>query len=320
MSDNESDISEDIVYRSDDGSDTYHAAEDDFELENDKFAELPQQKPFNLQSRPFERKATNSENKENELKNAPNISRINSTSDHGYNDYSTDFDDVVAQSNESLMYSDNFDTDGFKADLDPSENRAVISKFGGNSDAILPVSTQQNLLQFPGINLASLQAEIALEEISKEVVRLRNQQRSLLQERRHIAREKKTRADSRRTQYQLELRDMRQKLIESDDACKSQAQQTSQIQKSWESAIYSRKIIESELEMKEVELKDVMEKVSEVQKKLAESMSTLAIERCEFRAKEEKWILEKGDLTAGILRANMLAAVVQQSLEANESR
>ena len=318
MSDNDSIISEDIKYSSDDGSDSYDAADDDFEF--DEVAKLPVQKFYDLPSPKLGQKQAGYEIKEIVKKISSSISRIHSVSDNGYNDYSADFDDTIAQSNESLLYSNNFEADGLKTILDSSGNHAVISEIRCNSVANLPITTQQNTLRFPGVNLVSLHAEIALEEISKEVVRLRNQQRNLLQERRQIAREKKSRADSRRTQYQIEIRDMRQKLIKSEDGYQSQARQILQIQDSLESVISSKKNIVLDLEMKEEELRDVKERVLELQEKLVKSIASLTTEKCESRAKEVNWISERENFRAAVLRANMLAAVVQQSVEANEKR
>ena len=316
MSDDDSIISEDIKYSSDDGSDSYHAADDDFEFETDEVAKLTVQRFYDLQSPPLRQKQAGYEIIGNRNQISSKISGIHSVSDNGYNDYSTDFDDTVAQSNESLLYSNNFESDGLKT----SVNHDIVGKEGDNSVAVLPIANQQNTVRFPGVILASLHAELALEEISKEVVRLRNQQRNLLQERRQIAREKKSRADSRRTQYQIEIQGMRQKLIKSEDGYKSQARQILQIQESLESAVTSKKYIALDLEMKDEELKEMKERVLEIQERLLKSIASLNTEKCESRAKEVKWKTEREKFCAAVLRANMLAAVVQQSLEANEKR
>ena len=314
MSEDESIISEDMEYRSNDESVSYHASREDYEDDTSEVS-----RPASIKGRqepplpPVPRKEDASKVKEIK-KILPVISRINSMSDESYNDdYSAEFDDA------SALYSNDFEVEKDKP-VDMLKQDFRTEKVTITNDAVIAGPPPTKGMRLPGVDFVSLQAEIALEEISKEVVRLRNQQRNLLQERRHIAREKKTRAESRRAQYEVELRELKRKLSESEERYREQLSHTSNVEKSLEHTIYGKNILQSDLEIREKESDEVKLILTEVQNKLNECVQNFAIERSLMKAKEEKWGSERADFHAEALRAQLLASVVQQSLEVNEMR
>jgi hypothetical protein len=197
MSDNESIISEaeDIDYQSDAGSESYHASEENYEDED-----VTSNKPLNtVRQQSIILPKTNSNLNVKESKIVPvkktNVKTFDPPSDDEYNEYSTEFDDA---NHTSIGYSNDFELDGERM---TSEKLMTIKdavyqlqkKSYVDQSKAIPTVIEQQALRLPLVDLASLQAEIALEEISKEVVRMRNQQRNMLQERQLIAKEKKTR-------------------------------------------------------------------------------------------------------------------------------
>ena len=317
MSDNESVISEDIDYNSNDGSDSYHASADDYDQDNAGDSKVPERNSREVVSRPPERSkyAFNLDTEVIVVK--PTISRVNSSSDNEFNDYSAEFDDASAHSN-SIMYSNDFEFDGERS-YNEASRRGHLNQRSITEKAPLQPIFKKSILPHHA-EFVSLQAEIALEDISKEVVRLRNQQRNLLSERRNVAREKKSRAETRRAQYQVELRDMKQQLTESEGRLELQKSQTDSTQKLLDFALFAKTALESDLAVKEKELSELKFMLTEAHSKITETVSSLANERIEIKAKEEVWASKKEDFKAEILKANMLASVVQKSLDANESR
>lgn len=319
MSDVESVISEEIDYRSDLGSDSYHPSEDNYDDDSSDAKNAIQKitlRPKFQANDPIKTNATT------KVTYKSSLTSLHSISDDDGNDYSVEFEETSAQSHFSMMYSNDFEDEGDKTVSKTPVRMSSLNSMT-NSERFRSSSTpleheEQRLL--PGLNIASFQAEIALEEISKEVVRLRNQQRNLLQERRQIAREKKLRAESRRAQYDLELRDLKQKFKLCEERNESLASQIGSLQQNLEITVFSRDTLQSDLDLKEKESEEIKEKVMELQAKLKKYAEDLHNERSESRAKEDKWITERNAFKAEILRNNLLSAVVQQSLEANEIR
>ena len=253
-------------------------------------------------------------------KNFPTPANMASTSDDDSDDYSAEFEETMAQSNATFAYSNDFEDEGEKSLSKTPVRQTLIGIVKSNDIDSITAPVEQQVVRLPGINIASLQAEIALEDISKEVVRLRNQQRNLLQERRQVAREKKSRADSRRAQYDLELRDIKSRLKQQELENESLTAQFESVTKSLDVMTYSKKLLETDLALKEIETATIKKKFEELQIRMKECEETLLNEKNSNRINEEKWAAEKHALKAEILRHNLLSTVVQQSLEANEAR
>jgi hypothetical protein len=319
MSDVESVISEEIDYRSDNGSDSYHPSEENYDDDSSDAKNAIQKVTIRPKFQANDSIKTNAASK---VTYKSSLTSLHSISDDDGNDYSVEFEETSAQSHFSMMYSNDFEDEGDKT-VSKTPVRMPSHNSMNNSDRFRSSSTplqHEELRLLPGLNIASFQAEIALEEISKEVVRLRNQQRNLLQERRQIAREKKLRAESRRAQYDLELRDLKQKLQLSEESNESLTSQLGSFQKNLEITVFSRDTLQADLDIKENESEEIKEKVVELQVKLKKYVEDLQSEKNESRAKEDKWIEERNAFKAEILRNTLLSSVVQQSLAANEIR
>jgi chromosome segregation ATPase len=309
MSDDDSIISEEIDYRPDDESGSFHASEEHY---NDAASK----------SKIIGRAAVKSPvlghtgwGGNVQKSTVPSETHSN---DFSEDDYSAEFEETSAQGQFSV-YSNDFDEENENIVADVAvrkTNTAVECKKSIETFEQL----EQPLLRLPGINIASLQAEIALEEISKEVVRLRNQQKNLLQERRHVAREKKLRAENRRAQYDLQLRNMTVELRDLKSDNEMMRSQHSSVKKSLEIVTYSNTTLEEDLRMKTKESDEIKIKVMELQSKLEEQMQLMVDKESDIQKKEAKWAEERNAFKEEILRFTLLSSVVQQSLEANELR
>ena len=126
------------------------------------------------------------------------------------NEYDDDFDDLTDENRSQRNSPKNANN---RQQQSNSSSGSVPKKaFIGSGGAVGVVSSNSAtyLRQYnphlanqhlPSLQAQSIQAELALDDISREVIRLRNQQRAVLKERRVVAKEKKQRADERRQQY-----------------------------------------------------------------------------------------------------------------------
>lgn len=310
MSDDDSIISEEIDYRPNDESGSFHASEghyNDVTSKSKIIAKAVEMMP----------KLAQGDWRNVEESTVPVGTPLNDFSD---DDYSVEFEDASAQSHFSVMYSNDFDEENEKNIVDVPVRKTTTSVVDCQKNIETTEQSQIPLLRLPGINIASLQAEITLEEISKEVVRLRNQQKNLLQERRHVAREKKLRAENRRAQYDLEFRNMKLELLDLKNDSEMIRAQYSSATKSLEVMTYIKNTLEEDLKMKCKESDEIQIKVIELLNKLAEQKQLLIDKEFNSNIKESKWVEERNILKEEILRFTLLSSVVQQSLEANELR
>lgn len=308
MSDDDSIISEEIDYRPDDESGSFHASEEHYNDASSKSRIIAAA----VKSPVLGHTGWG----ENVLKST--VPAETHSNDFSEDDYSAEFEETSAQGQFSV-YSNDFDEENENIVAD-----VAVRKINTAVECKKTIETfdhlEQPLLRLPGINIASLQAEMALEEISKEVVRLRNQQKNLLQERRHVAREKKLRAENRRAQYDLELRSMKMELRDLKSGNEMMRSQHSSVKKSLEIMTYSNTTLEEDLRMKTKESDEIKLKVVELQSKLEEQTQLLVDKEYDSQKKEAKWAEERNTFKEEILRFTLLSAVVQQSLEANELR
>ena len=128
MSDDGRVISEDIDYISNDGSDIYHASAETFDRDDCSDVKSPERKNRVVESRKLGRNKNASEDKDQFNVLLPIISRVNSSSDYELNDYSAEFDDTSAQSNGSILYSNDFEFDGEMSNSDPLRRGQINSR------------------------------------------------------------------------------------------------------------------------------------------------------------------------------------------------
>ena len=237
--------------------------------------------------------------------------------DEGFEDYSNDFEDVDGPFGTGISRISNTSQKGGRRGS-VALSAGGVGSGGTPTLANQPVVVQQ--IQLPSVAMVPMQAEIALEQISKEVVRLRNQQRNLLQDRRQAAREKKQRAESRRAQHLMELRDLHARLAQSEDDSARHQEKAASLQRSLDAALSSKDILVSDLEAKDKDVAEMKARSQRLQLEAGQRASDMEALRHDQERKADEWESERAALKAEALRSGMLAAVVQQSLEVNEAR
>jgi hypothetical protein len=176
----------------------------------------------------------------------------------------------------------------------------------------------QTQTHLPGSS--GLVAEVMLDEISREVVRLRNQQRAVLSERREVVKEKRARADERRRKYEEELKrfsdaavaaEAGRRAIEAEKVALEK--QLKSVEKSAALAGETTKVYEREARRLEEAVAGLNEELRGAEKKLRESRNTLDETR-------EQHSTEIAQLKAQLLSEHMLAESMRRSNEAAEKR
>ena len=175
-------------------------------------------------------------------------------------------------------------------------------------------------VKLPMFHQQSLQTEIVLEEISKEVIAMRNLQRQQLKERQATAKEKRARAEERRRIYE-------QRLQEADDTrVRALAAEQAHVQqvKAWESQIKSltesKDVVTASLHAIEGDAEKLRTNLAAVNKELRKAVEENGALSAKFNAARSEWSDREAVLTAEVKKCNMLQATVQKSIEASEAR
>lgn len=165
-----------------------------------------------------------------------------------------------------------------------------------------------------------LQAEVMLDEISREVVRLRNQQRAVLQERRDVARDKKVRADERRAQYEAELKRYSSAAASADAENRELAGKLRESEKRLEAMSKSSILVSDTNKMYEGEMRRLESLVGSLSSEVDEGRKLLRESRQLLDSSRQEWLHERASLQAEVEKSSMLAVSVQKSIESSESR
>ena len=216
--------------------------------------------------------------------------------------YSDDFES-------SLMRSVRFE-EGTRRNSPHTRREDASSSTAGQQEGTSR-SLMQGLLPSPGV--LTPQAEVLMDELGKEVVRLRNEQRLMLRERRAQAKVKKERADARRAEHMQELnrhKDIAAKLQLENEALKAQVREAnlrcSSLEDEKNSAERSISVLESHLASANASLE-----------RLRSEHDSLSASFAEDR---RKWDEERSRLSEEVTRLRLSAEVVQRTSEVNEDR
>ena len=261
-------------------------------------------------------------------KDLPNIKNISVIKSEPSYEYSSGFDDDYE--NDFDSYNNDFEEDDENEKKPEKKTTFSAGTIGGTgASPTVPTITVGGanipvpmipLVQLPQTDSQALQAELALQEISKEVVRLRNQQRTLLQERRQVAREKILRAEARRTQYLAELKLLKDRAIEAEaktvvlnDTVESLSRELEIVQGSKESLRQSIASLENTA-------KELNEKVLDLQVQLESSRKDGVAKDQEMSEKEKQWEEERKSLNQEIARHLLRVEVGEKSIDSNNER
>lgn len=175
-------------------------------------------------------------------------------------------------------------------------------------------------VKMPSATGTTLQAEVVLDEISKEVVRLRNQQRMVLKERRQVVADKKDRADRRRKEYEDTLRKHGKEAADAKLA-KEAAEQNSKALESQIKHLQENKeairggvvVLEKEVEHLKGSITELTGSLSRAHHQRDEAEKTLQQEK-------KVWLGEKARLEVEIKKHSMMEESIKDRIETNEAR
>lgn len=187
-----------------------------------------------------------------------------------------------------------------------------------------PSNTEQKVPQslpvLPSIEIQTLQAELSLQKLSKEVVHLRNQQRESLKARRLEVLEKKKRAQARRESYLQEMNQLQSQLREALNL-NERYRETIEINQQ------TITILEGKVELLSNQNKDLNDQVLSLQNELAESRNIFqhlqgekAREEENHQSEKVKWMNERETLRKEKMSCELQIEVLTKSNEKSEER
>jgi hypothetical protein len=191
----------------------------------------------------------------------------------------------------------------------------------GTEQRGVPYTNVSNVSRLPTtMGQQSLQAEIVLDEISKEVMQLRNLQREQLKERHSLAKERKARAEERRLIYNQRLQeatDMKNNFIKEKD---EYINNIHILENQIKSITLSKDVVFTSLHA----IEDDNEKLRNTINILTNDIKKLNDENIKLEKKyindKNNWDIKEATLLAETRKATLLQDAVQKSIEANEKR
>ena len=166
----------------------------------------------------------------------------------------------------------------------------------------------------------SMQAEIVLDEISKEVMQMRNMQRDQLRERHAMAKERKARADERRAVYETKLREAEEIKVNAENEKTKHAEQIASLEKQISSITMSKEVVISSMHAIEEDTDRLRSSLASVNKELHKTHEENSTLEAAYFAAKEKWALRETGLVTEVKKATLLQEAVQRSIEASEAR
>jgi hypothetical protein len=267
--------------------------------------------------------------------NKSNVSTISA-------DYSTTFDDDYEDEYEeegSANYSADFDfedaegspigkrtgspRDSRSKQSNPQANQAAAGKppAGAGREAQLPTApVAGQSIQLPSLSTQSLQAELAIDEISKEVIRLRNKQKALLKERQAMAKEKKLRAEQRRQQYLNTLNEHNKQLQQAEAETETLKSEQQLLQSQFNRVSSNRDTLEQQLLVEQQTNKELLQSIQELRAVIASRNNEVAALKTEVQHIKDLRTADTRELQSQVTRAELMVSVLQRSTEANEER
>jgi len=223
-------------------------------------------------------------------------------------------------------YSDTFEPDISRAYSENFEASASQSYSHGNSKSNLFRKTADNRRGkssyniLSGLDMQSLQAELALDELSKEVVRLRNQQREIVRNRKIKAREKKIRAEERRLRYLSELKAQESAVIELRSKLSACEDTVAALQAEVLSLQDRNLVLQTALDTSQHTIQNQRREIESAEEALKESHRTHEAAILELRERGDTLSREKSELAQQLARKNMMLEVIHSSIDASEDR
>lgn len=225
-----------------------------------------------------------------------------------------------------VLKEDSYDMDEFdefEGDISqqsPQFNNRQISIGNQNKPTIIDKKVMTDKTNILSLQTQSIQAEIALDEIGKEVLKLRNQQRVMLRERREVAKEKKQRAEERRLKYAEELKRYSIRVNDAEAEVSLLKDRITYLTKQNDFIEASK----SELTATINKLNEIIvastNKMKDMDNIIEEYKSENSSLKLEYNIKENEWNQEKMSLKDTIHTNELSLGALNKAMEANELR
>jgi len=172
----------------------------------------------------------------------------------------------------------------------------------------------------PSLQQQSLQTEMVLEDISKEIIAMRNMQRQQLKERQAAAKEKRARAEERRRAYEQRLQEAEDTRVQALAAEQTHAMQVKALESQIRSLTESKDVVISSLHAIEGDAEKLRNNLAAVNKELRKAVEENNALSLKFNTSRSDWGDREATLQAEVKKYSMLQATVQRSIEASEAR
>lgn len=188
------------------------------------------------------------------------------------------------------------------------------------SNSSYPPPVPIPIQQVPAMSIQALQAEVAVEQLSKEVIKLRNQHRNVLRQRREIVESKKSRAEDRRAKYNLELQELRDGLTSSQAANAELQQQIVSLNGEVARLIENRDVIQASVGRLERTINTQNDTCSHLQAEVQQLEQQKMDRAAELTEKQDQWRLQAEAYLLTIEKLKLHNDVAAKSIQASEAR
>jgi hypothetical protein len=298
---------EDVTIPSFDESEEYRPADDSYSDNNNTTTN-------NTNTIGYNKASSSNINTASYKANATNTTNTTTTTkkqsyDNDYDDYNDDFETDYSMESPKSKAQNNKNKP--PPPITTTTTTTASSSSYTNDKISIDQSNNNNIL--PSLHIQSLQTELALEEISKEVLRLRNQQRIVLKERKIIAEEKKSRALQRRKEYEdnIKYKTLKIEELEVLNSILKEKNESLQKQLIWNDN--SKNALQDSINLLNDQILSLTTRLHDTENARNIARSEYIILQESLKAAESTWLHEKKELIDAKSKAEMMLDVVQKN-------
>lgn len=159
-----------------------------------------------------------------------------------------------------------------------------------------------------------------MDDIAKEVLRLRNQQRALIQARRDAAKEKRQRADQRRKEYEKEMNSMKSQLEEATESNSTLQKTIEGLTKELSRSRADNDSLKATIESQEKRISELKDEIVASNADVENLRNELKASKQQCKDKENEWDVQRKELEISLTRANIEQKAATDALEAALAR
>ena len=196
----------------------------------------------------------------------------------------------------------------------------IAAKLAARGAHGAPAGAAGSRQHLPSLQQQSLQTEMVLEDISKEIIAMRNMQRQQLKERQLAAKEKRARAEERRRAYEQRLQEAEDTRVQALAAEQAHSMQVKALESQIKSLSESKDVVIESLHAIEGDADKLRSNMAAVNKELRKAVEENNALTLKFNTSRSEWGDREAALQAEVKKFTMLQATVQRSIEVSEAR